>query len=132
MKRHRHAVLTGAITLVLGLSACGGDDAAPAAANPTPSAGQETVANGDEVVIQGFRFEPDTLEVTTGTTVVWRNSDGINHTATSGQPGAADGAFDVEMPEAGTSGEHTFSEPGTFTYFCRFHESMTAEVVVTG
>jgi len=114
-------------TLTLGLAACGQDPTTPDQAAP----GEQQPA-GDEVVVEGFRFSPQQLEVTTGTTVVWRNNDGINHTATAGQPDAVDGNFDVEMPEAGTSGEHTFDEPGTYAYFCRFHESMTGEIIVTG
>lgn len=134
MKSRTHLVLAGATALVLGLSACGGDDAAGSdtGTESTSEAPGATAADGDGVVIQGFRFEPSRLEVATGTTVVWENRDGINHTATSGEPGAEDGTFDVDMPMAGTSAEHTFTEPGTFVYFCRVHESMTAEVVVTG
>lgn len=122
MKSRNRLALVGAATLALGLSACGGDDAAE---------NGNAAADGDTVVVEGFRFEPDRLEVSTGATVVWENMDGIRHTATSGAPGAEDGAFAVDMPEAGTSGEHTFTEAGTFAYYCEVHESMTAEVVVT-
>lgn len=122
MKSRNRMVLVGTVTLALGLSACGGDDAAES---------DNGAADGDTVVVEGFRFQPDRLEVSTGTTVVWENVDGIRHTATSGTPDAEDGTFDVDMPEAGTSGEHTFTEAGTFGYFCEVHVSMTAEVVVT-
>lgn len=121
--KSRTLVLVGAATLVLALTACGGDDTAE-----SDSGG----ADGETVVVEAFAFDPDQLEVSTGTTVVWENMDGVRHTATSGTPGAPDGTFDVDMPEAGASGEHTFTEAGTFTYFCEVHESMTAEVVVTG
>jgi plastocyanin len=86
--------------------------------------------DGQAVAVQGFRFDPPTLTIAAGDTVTWSNSDGITHTATSGTPEDRDGLFDVEMPEAGTSGTHTFADPGTYPYFCTVHESMTGEIVV--
>lgn len=122
MKSSSRMVLVAAATLVLGLTACGGDDA------PESENGG---GDGDTVVAEGFAFDPDRLEVSTGTTVVWENLDGVRHTATSGTPDAEDGTFDLDLPEAGASGEHTFTEAGTFAYFCQVHNSMTAEIVVT-
>lgn len=114
-----------AVLPALVLAACGGDAAAPAddGGAPDPPA---------EVVVEGFRFDPSTFEVTVGTSVTWRNTDSIDHTATSGSPGQPDGAFRIDLPEPGTSGEHTFGRTGTYAYHCEVHPSMTGAVVVSG
>jgi plastocyanin len=122
-----------AAALVLGLAACGGDE--PAAEAPPadePAAPAAPADDGDAVLIQGFRYQPTSLQVTAGTTVVWSNEDQINHTATSGTPDAPDGLFDLSMGSAGTSAEFTFDDPGTYPYFCTVHTSMIGEVVVAG
>jgi plastocyanin len=138
------------VALVLALAACGGDDPAveAPATDDAPAAGDEVEepaddtgdaaaddaaeapADGNAVTVQGFRFDPSELTVAVGDTVVWTNMDGIDHTATSGTADAPDGAFDVDMPEQGTSGEHTFTEAGTFAYFCEVHTSMTGTITV--
>jgi plastocyanin len=124
------ALVIGGLALV----GCAADDSeqaaepdAPAATAPADPAAE---GDGQTVAVQGFRFDPPTLEISAGDTVTWSNSDGITHTATSGTPEDRDGQFDVEMPEAGTSGTHTFDEAGTYPYFCTVHESMTGEIIV--
>jgi plastocyanin len=84
-----------------------------------------------EAQIKLFQFKPKTIEVTAGTTVKWENGDAIEHSVTSGMPGKPSGAFDSGFFTKGGSFEHTFTEPGTFTYFCKRHNNMTATVVVT-
>jgi plastocyanin len=81
--------------------------------------------------IKLFQFKPKTLEITAGTVVKWENGDAIEHSVTSGAPGKPAGAFDSEFFTKGQTFEHTFAEPGTFTYFCKRHTNMTATVVVT-
>lgn len=110
------------LALALGLTGCGGDDG---------GAEEGGGAEGATVSVDGFRFEPSTLEVSTGTAVTWANADAINHTATAGTPEAPEETFDIDLPEEGASGSHTFDEAGTYAYFCRVHESMTGEIVVT-
>ena len=89
----------------------GDDDAAPAAA---------------AVAISGFAFAPNVLEITAGTTVTWTNNDGANHTVT-----ADDGSFDSGAFGSGATFSVTFDIPGTYTYFCGIHGSMTGTIVVT-
>jgi plastocyanin len=80
--------------------------------------------------IRVFQFQPGALEVRAGTRVTWTNQDDITHTVTSGMPGSPDGRFDVRLTGKGTSGRATFSDPGTYPYFCTRHQSMRGEVVV--
>src|SRR5262245_31866415 len=92
------------------------------------------IANAGEPVeaqIKLFQFKPKTIEVAAGTTVKWQNGDQIEHSVTAGIPGKPSGAFDSGLFTKDQSFDHTFSEPGTFTYFCKRHTNMTATVVVT-
>ena len=79
------------------------------------------------VEIKSFSFQPASITVPAGTTIIWMNRDAVAHTVT-----ADDGSF--KSPSiAGDGGkfEHTFSEVGTYKYHCTPHPSMKGEVVVT-
>lgn len=90
--------------------------------------GPETTGSASgrgDVLIQGFRFEPTTLNVTPGTVIVWTNEDGAPHTAT-----AKDESFDTGRLDEDESGEVTFDQPGSFDYVCDFHSWMDGRIVV--
>ncbi len=107
-----------------------------AATTETASAqGQRTIEMTDSLV-----FDPDSVTVAPGTTVVWQNVGSIGHSVTAYEdeiPGEAayfaSGGFDNEQaardayPEGdiggGESFEHTFDVEGTYEYFCIPHES---------
>ncbi len=65
------------------------------------------------------------MTVEAGTEVNWTNSDDAPHTAT-----ADDESFDTGDLDKGDSGSVTFDQPGTFSYYCRFHPFMKATVEV--
>lgn len=88
---------------------------------------EETSAS---VTIQNFEFDPASTEVAAGTTITWTNEDGVTHTVTAGEPGAAEDTFDQSL-DAGSTAEISFDEAGTYPYFCAIHPSMTGEVVVS-
>ena len=67
------------------------------------------------VKISNFQFSPRVLTVTPGTTVEWVNEAG-RHTVE-----ADDGSFKSDTLSANGKYEHTFNEPGTYSYFCTFH-----------
>jgi len=81
-------------------------------------------------------FSPRELSVPAGTTVRWVNGDAMLHTVTSGESdgtvGTADGRFDSGFLEPGDSFTFTFTEPGTYRYFCLPHPFMTGTITVTG
>lgn len=77
-----------------------------------------------------FAFSPASLEVTAGTTVQWTNEDDIEHSVTSGAPPEGDAVFDSGFFTKGQVYSYTFSEPGTYAYFCMRHNSMLGTVVV--
>lgn len=80
--------------------------------------------NSHEVVIEGLKFAPATLEVKRGDKVVWRNKDVVPHTVT------AAGAFDSGNIAAGQSWSHAMSQAGRFDYVCTYHPGMKATIVV--
>jgi plastocyanin len=80
------------------------------------------------VGIVDFAFSPASLTVDVGDTVVWTNSGAAPHTATS-DAGQAD-SWDSGTLATGQTFAHTFSTPGTFSYFCAIHPFMRGSVTV--
>jgi plastocyanin len=88
-----------------------------------------------------IRFVPDTLNISVGDTVRWTwGSD--DHSVTSGTSCTADGQFcspDNTNCDAGILSntgfvyEHTFTQAGTYSYFCELHcfAGMTGVINVT-
>ena len=76
-------------------------------------------------------YDPEILEISAGTTVVWDNIDNTMHTATSGTPDSgADGVFDSDILSAGDMYEFTFSNAGSYDYYCILHPWMIGTVNV--
>jgi plastocyanin len=100
----------------LGLLCIGGGAA-------VPSAAAEKAAT-HTVVIEGVKFEPETLTVARGDTVVWVNKDPFPHTVT------AKGAFDSHDIAAGKSWKYVARKAGEYAYVCTLHPNMQAKLVV--
>jgi plastocyanin len=83
------------------LAACGGSSTPP----PNIS-----------VSIKDNSFSPHDLQISAGQTVTWMNNGQAVHTVT-----ADDGSFDSGNLNAGESFQYTFTKPGRYPYFCRFH-----------
>jgi plastocyanin len=76
-------------------------------------------------------YDPQEIDVSVGTTIAWDNVDNTVHTVTSGEPPVdADGIFDSEMMSAGDVFEFTFTDVGTYNYYCTFHPWMVGTVNV--
>ncbi|WP_440007620.1 plastocyanin/azurin family copper-binding protein [Halomicrococcus sp. SG-WS-1] len=118
--------------------------AAAATADETAAQGQQTIDMTDQLV-----FDPDSVTVQPGTTVVWENVGSVPHSVTAYEdqiPGEAEyfasGGFDSEdaarqaYPEGSIDGgeryEYTFETEGDYEYFCIPHESagMVASITV--
>lgn len=78
------------------------------------------------VKIDNFTFLPPELKVPAGTTVEWVNRDDIPHTVVSDDKST----FRSKALDTDDKYSHTFTKPGTYTYFCSIHPKMTAKVVV--
>jgi plastocyanin len=89
-----------------------------------PATQQSAGTQGDQVVsINNFKFNPETVTIKVGQTVLWKNEDQASHTV------ALD---DAESPELfrGDAWTHTFTKAGTYNYVCGIHPSMHGTVVV--
>ena len=90
-----------------------------------------TIPEGAAIPEDGqIYYDPETLDVAIGTTVEWNNADVTVHTVTSGKAPETDGIFDSEMMSTGDTFEFTFTDVGTFDYFCTFHPWMVGIVNV--
>jgi plastocyanin len=98
-------------------------------AAPGPSASQPGKPDST-VTLQLFQFNPMSLEVKAGTQVTWANQDDILHTVTSGSPENRDHRFEVPLDGKGASSTFTFTQVGTYPYFCDRHQSMRGEIRV--
>ena len=70
-------------------------------------------------------FQPNPLEVSVGTTVVWTNDDFGLHTKTDNNV-----AFDSGTLRPDDTFEYTFDKIRTYAYHCMLHPSMVGRVVV--
>jgi amicyanin len=106
-----------------------GYNMAPGYYNPAPQAQvnnstSEPAANS--VAIAGMQFQPATIRVKAGDEVTWTNSAAMPHTVT----GSEHGEISSARLDQGSIFSHTFEEPGTYTYYCALHPSMTGTVIV--
>jgi len=76
-------------------------------------------------------YNPEAINISTGTTVEWVNEDAAMHTATSGSPtNGADGVFDSEILNIGDTYQFTFVDVGNYDYYCILHPWMIGTVNV--
>lgn len=88
-----------------------------------------------------MRYDPPSITINAGETVLWRNTSGLVHTVTA-EPEAARDPSHVQLPEgaepfgsgmiqSGDTFTHTFTVPGEYTYFCVPHEMLGMVGTVT-
>lgn len=61
-------------------------------------------------------FQPKTITINAGDTIVWTNTGAMGHTVT-----ASDQSWDSGRLAPGQSFSRTFDTPGTIAYYCRPH-----------
>jgi plastocyanin len=138
-------VLFFSLIAVLALAGCGSatgasTSAAPGATATATSAPAATAtpaipANATTIKISGapgaYTFQPATVTIKVGETVVWDNVSGVPHTATSDSGDTV--SWDSSLiASGGGSFSFVFSKPGTYPYHCSFHPFMHATIIVTG
>jgi plastocyanin len=117
-------IFTALASILPGLTGCKSDSAsAPYGSGGTPPAHPAP----NTFVMQPMSFSPSSMTVAIGTTVTWKNSDGIAHTSTSDTPGL----WDTGNMAPGTSATTTFNTAGTFAFHCRYHAAMGMTGTIT-
>ncbi len=89
------------------------------------AAGERPKPKTHTVTMENMRFEPETLTVTRGDTIIWVNKDLVPHTATS-----RTGGFDSRAVQPEESWRVTAGKQGAFSYICTFHPTMMATLRV--
>lgn len=73
-----------------------------------------------QVIQSGLDFIPSSITIAPGDTVEWVWGGGI-HTATSGSSCTPDGLFDLPLDGTAPTVSYTFTNPGTYDYYCIPH-----------
>lgn len=92
-----------------------------AATTPATAAGPTEV----KVDIVNFAFQPATITIPAGTTVVWTNTSPTEHTVADKNL-----TWSSHILEQGQTYQRTFDQPGTFTYICTIHPEMVGTIIV--
>ena len=119
--------LTLSLLSLIALSAGSAAPATPLSQQSTASGTRATfgTANAVTVSIKDFAFSPQTLTVSAGTTVTWKNLDGEPHTVRGTDEQVRSSALDQS-----DSYSVKFDKPGTYKYGCSIHPSMSGTIVV--
>ena len=99
--------------------------------SPRPVRASDSIIS---VTIANYAFQPQRINITTGTEVIWTNDDGTQHTVTSSQTNMTqEGPLISSGPlNQGQSFSYVFYKHGFYPYLCGFHTYMTGWVNVTG
>lgn len=114
-------IFTAMASILPAMNGCKDNSTTGPTGNPPP----QTPAN--TFVMQPMSFSPSSMTVAIGTTVTWKNSDGIAHTSTSDTPGL----WDTGNMNPGTTKTTTFTTAGTFSFHCTYHASMGMTGTIT-
>ena len=95
-------------------------------AAPTPPAS----SNPNTVTINNHQFSPANLNVKKGTAITWTNQDSVAHAIATSDGGAGGGPRSPELQPKATY-TYTFTNAGTYHYYCVLHPDMTGTITVT-
>ncbi len=85
-----------------------------------------TIGETHQVDMVNFAFQPESLSIGVGDTVLWVNQSATTHTTTSGDPSTCtpDGTWDSGSMAPGDSFTFEFDTPADYPYFCTPHCGM--------
>lgn len=78
-----------------------------------------------QVIINNYTFQPASITVHPGDTIVWINKDDVDHTVT-----ALNGSFDSGALDPGAKFQFVFQQTGNTSYRCGVHPEMKGSVKV--
>jgi len=90
----------------------------------SPAPASITAPGTVSVDIIGYAFNPATITIPAGTTVIWTQMDSDDHTVTGS-------GFDSGTLSQGQTFRRTFYDAGTYSYSCSIHPTMIGTVIVT-
>ncbi len=113
------------IIIALAFAGCGDETTGP-------DIDDDNDIDDDSQIVEmvGQSFSPSTLQVEIGTTVIWENDSDQVHTVTSGSDREHDEKFNSGDVAPGESYSYTFTEIGSYDYFCIPHPGMEGNVTV--
>ena len=77
------------------------------------------------ISIDNFSFTPREITVAPGTTITWVNHDDVPHTVVS-----PDKKFRSKPLDTDDQFSFTFTNVGTYSYFCSVHPMMIGKIIV--
>ena len=125
----KKALVCGFAVLALVAGACGGDDGgeeettAPAAEEEAP---EEEAGGSGTVTAANFAFDPP--ELTAGDSIEFTNEDDTVHSFTIDKSDVDEDA----QGGASTTVDLSSLDAGSYDFYCKYHESMTGTLEVTG
>jgi plastocyanin len=137
----RRKLVIGVASLLITAGALAGCSANAESSMTAPTATTSAPA-GPVINLSSLMFNPSTTTMKVGTTVTWRNDEPITHTVTSGRFEGVDkstglrssqnpdGTFNAKLAGKGKTFSFTFTQPGTYTYYCDIHQGMNATITV--
>jgi len=84
---------------------------------------RKDIGQAGSVAIKNFSFQPETLNIKVGDSVVWTNEDNTVHDIVSG-------IFKSPLIKSGESFTFTFDKAGSYDYACGIHPSMKGRIIV--
>ncbi len=119
-RRISQILILAALAAFFAFSSCRKDSSNPYGGSSSNPPGPNTVT------MVNIAFSPSSLTVTRGTTVTWKNNDGVAHTSTSDT-----GVWETGNIASGGSKTTTFNTAGTYKYHCTIHGfSMSGTIIV--
>jgi len=109
------------ILIIISVSGCSEDE---------NSTGNNNNPGPNEVFMQSSSFSPASKTVAVGTTIKWINKVNATHNVISGTPGSPSGLFNSGDLVLNGEFPFTFTQAGTFSYFCSHHAGMTGTIIV--
>lgn len=125
-------VIVVAAVLIWGFSTHWGRKSVYSAPTSSPTTTEGTspimtspVSGQANITINNFAFTPQTLMITKGTKVTWKNDQNVDHQVMSDT-----GVFKSNPIPSGSTFDFTFNNAGTFPYHCNIHPTMTGTIIV--
>lgn len=122
------AVLTAGCAIQKNVSGTGESGATASMTNGMISSGSVTGKESVTIRIKESSFDPPTITVPAGTTVIWINEDKLAHRVTSTGKGTV--RFDSSSLTPGQSYSAMLSTAGRYDYADNQHSFMTGTIIV--